>query len=357
MTRYLPQNMRFMRLCLILFGLMFIVTNGIAQKYYITNQYVYDLFLINPADAGNNNKCMTFNGFYQKQWFGVDLAPTTQLLSFQTPLVNNLGSGTYIFNDRNGNFKRMGLQQSFSAEVILRENRRGFTSLHFGLSGLFEQSFLDFSTFQDDAGVDPVIGGAGESNTGYNANAGLMLEVNNYHIGVAASNILTQTNPMYKSEWEPDVGMDVHLHAGSSWKMPGRELYLEPLLYYRRNKISDSRLDANFKLYMPTLDPNVAFWGILAYRRTMDHRIGKDLGLATTVGFDFKNFSVGMEHQLGLTAAQKQFGSAFVVVAGYRICTNKEKSAFPCTQKDAIIKAAQRDKNRGLKGIKDPGGK
>jgi type IX secretion system PorP/SprF family membrane protein len=258
-------------------------------------------------------------------------------MSFQTPLVNNLGSGTYIFNDRNGNFKRMGLQQSFSVEVILRENRKGFTSLHFGLSALFEQSAIDYSNFHADMGIDPVINGAGESGTGFNANSGLMLEINNYHIGVAASNILSQNNPMYKSEWEPDLGVDLHVHAGTSWKVPDRELYFEPLLYYRRNNISDSRFDANMKIYMPTMDPNVAFWGILAYRRTMDHRIGKDLGMATTVGFDFKSFSLGIEHQLGLTAAQKQFGSAFVVVAGYRICKDKKKSAFPCTQKDAII--------------------
>lgn len=342
-----------MRKILIPLFLLFIAFTVSGQKYFITNQYVYDLFLVNPADAGNNSKCITFNGFYQKQWFGVDLAPTTQLLSFQAPLVNDLGAGTYVFNDRNGNFTRRGLQQSFSVEVKLRENRYGFTSLHFGMSAFLEQSSIDQSSFDDALGIDPVIAGASESGTGFNANTGLMLEVNNHHLGAAISNIFSQNNPMYTSEWEPETGPDIHVHAGTSLKIPDRDVYFEPLFYYRRNQNADSRFDANLKVYMPTIDPNIALWGILAYRRSMDEQLGENLGMGTTIGVDFKSFSLGIEHQLGMTNAQKQFGSAFVVVASYRICSDKSKKAFPCTQKDAIIKAAQRDKKRGLQGIKD----
>jgi len=342
-----------MRKLILSLCLLIISLNALGQKYFITNQYTYDLFLVNPADAGNNSKCITFNGFFQKQWLGVDLAPTTQLLSFQAPLMSNLGSGTYIFNDRNGNYNRMGLQQSFSVEVILRENRHGFTSLHFGLSALLEQSSIDYGNFTDGAALDPIIAGSTESGIGFNANTGVMLEVNNYHVGVAVSDLFSQTNPLYKSEWEPTTGPAIHAHAGTSWKIPDRDVYLEPLLYYRRDQNTDSRFDANLKLYMPTMDPNFAFWGILSYRRSMDEQLGRDLGMATTVGIDYRSFSFGIEHQLGLTAAQTRFGSAFVVVAGYRICSDKSKRAFPCTQKDAIIKAAQRDKNRGMKGVKD----
>jgi type IX secretion system PorP/SprF family membrane protein len=337
--------------------LLFFTLTVSAQKYFITNQYVYDLFLVNPADAGNNNKCVTFNGFLQKQWFGVDLAPTTQLFSFQIPLMQNLGSGTYIFNDRNGNFKRMGFQQSLSVEVKLRDNRHGYTSLHFGISAFLEQSSVDYSNFQEDASLDPIISGTDENGLGFNANTGIMLEVNTYHIGLAVSNLLSQNNPMYKSEWEPETGPDIHVHAGTSWKITDRDIYMEPLFYYRRNKNADSRFDANLKLYMPAPDPNFAFWGILAYRRSMDDQLGKSLGLGTTFGIDYKSFSFGIEHQLGMTAAQKQFGSAFLVVAGYRICTDKSRKALPCSQKDAIIKAAQHHKNRGLKGIKKATGK
>jgi hypothetical protein len=56
--------------------------NATSQRSFITNQYNYDLFLMNPADAGSNRNCYVVGGVYQRQWFGTDMAPTTQLLSF-----------------------------------------------------------------------------------------------------------------------------------------------------------------------------------------------------------------------------------------------------------------------------------
>ena len=89
------------KLLIILFLILSLSTFG--QQYYVTNQYVYDMFLMNPADAGSNRQCLTLNGYFHKQWFGTDLAPTTQMVTFQAPLKSSVGSGTYLFNDRNGN--------------------------------------------------------------------------------------------------------------------------------------------------------------------------------------------------------------------------------------------------------------
>lgn len=328
-----------------------------GQKYFITNQYVHDLFLVNPSDAGSNRECISLNGFYQKQWFDMDLAPTTQLLAFQSPLPKDMGAGAYLYNDRNGNFSRQGLQTSFSSKVVLSRARYGERSLHFGLSALFEQSSLNLDMLRDPDVIDPVITGETNKGVGFNANAGMMLKINNYRFGVAASNIFAQNNPMYETDWEPDPGPDFHLHAGTSWKVPERELYLKPLVYFRSNQHSDNRLDANLELFMPTLKEGIAFWGILAYRRTMDQQVGENLGLATTVGIDYKSFSFGIEHQLGLTNAQTQFGSALVAVVRYRICAGSNKGAYPCTQKDAMLGFSNRKKDRGMKGVDDPGGK
>lgn len=48
----------------------------------------------------------------------------------------------------------MGLQQSFSVEIKLRENRNGFTSLHFGLSAIINHTSLDYGNFTDGAALD-----------------------------------------------------------------------------------------------------------------------------------------------------------------------------------------------------------
>ena len=46
---------------------------------------------MNPATAGGDKSCNTFNAYYQKQWFGMDDSPSTQLFSYQFGISNQLG--------------------------------------------------------------------------------------------------------------------------------------------------------------------------------------------------------------------------------------------------------------------------
>lgn len=305
---------------------------GWSQQYFITNQYVYDLFLVNPAAAGINKNCLEVNGLYQKQWFGMDKAPTTQLLSLQTGVNDQLGSGTYIFNDRNGFYQKMGLQQSLSYEVLLNKSRKNYTTLHFGLSLNLEQVSLNQSEFTGGAGVDPAITGGNASGFGINANSGIILKINQTQIGVSLTNMIGQTNKMYEGMNEPNLGMDINFHLGTMLKMRDRDIYIEPLLYYRRNLLISSKVDMNVKFTIPTPNPAFAVWGLLAYRRTMDNRYGLDLGMATTLGIIRKRISVGLEYQQGLTSAQKNYGSAYQLVFGYRFCSDKSKAALECPE-------------------------
>jgi type IX secretion system PorP/SprF family membrane protein len=314
----------------------FVITGIFGQKNFVTNQYVYDLFLMNPSAAAFNRSCVSINGFYQSQWLGTDLAPTTQLLAVQLPAGKNVGSGTYIYNDRNGNNKKFSVMQAFSVEIKLRENRKGNTSLVFGMGALLEQASIDQSSF-DDIGIDPVINGTSDSGFGYNANTGLMLRINQHHFGGSMTNILPQNNPMYNTDWEPDLSRDIHIHAGTIFKYPGRDVWFEPLVYYRQNSLQDSRLDINMKMDFPTFNEDFSLWGIASYRRAIDHNLGMSIGAATAVGMNYKGFNVGLEHQLGLTGAQKQFGSAFMLVAGYNFCAGKKTRSLPCSERDQML--------------------
>jgi len=315
---------------------------GWSQQYFITNQYVYDLFLVNPAAAGINKNCTEINGLYQKQWFGMDQAPTTQIVTFETGVNNQLGSGSYIYNDRNGFYKRMGLQQSFSYEVLLNKKKDHYTTLHFGLSLNLEQAALDQSAFTDGASTDPAVNNGNESGIGVNANSGVILKINQTHMGVAISNMMGQTNKMFNDPSEPNGVMDFNFHIGTLVKMKSREIYFEPLVYYRRNLLKASKVDLNVKMTMPTPNPSLAFWGLLAYRRTMDEKYGNDLGFATAIGVTRGRLSAGLEYQLGLTSAQTNYGSAFQFVCRYRICHDKAAEAIACPK-------VQRDEDGGYK--------
>ncbi|MDG5798815.1 PorP/SprF family type IX secretion system membrane protein [Marinilabiliaceae bacterium ANBcel2] len=327
---------------LILIISILIPTLTFSQRHFVTNQYVHERFMMNPAGAGSNKECYSANGYIYKQWFGVDNSPATQILTFQAPLKSMLGSGTYIYNDINGNNKKMGFNQAFSTDVTLAKNALGNeTTLSFGLAGMVEQTSVDQQNFTGGDIADPTITGGVESGVGFNASTGFILTHNQHNLGFAVTNILPQNNSMFDSEWEPDLPPDFHLHAGTLFKLPRYDVFVEPVFYYRRDTESNSRMDMNFRLDIPTYDDELSFWGILAYRRTMDDQLGKDLATAVTLGLNYKRLNFAFEYLQGLTSAQSRFGNAVMIVAGYRFCTGDRPPAMPCHERDQMLKAGQ----------------
>ncbi|MBI9062943.1 MAG: type IX secretion system membrane protein PorP/SprF [Marinilabiliaceae bacterium] len=319
------------RISILVIGFM-MYTAVWSQKYYITNQYVYDLFLVNPAAAGIQKDCYQVNGSYQKQWFGIEEAPTTQIISVQGPVTSNLGLGMYAFNDRNGYYGEMGFQMALSYEVQLLNKQNTVSSLTFGLAFSGEQSVLDGTMFSDETLLDPAISGGRDSGWGMNASSGFLWKHNHYQLGVVVTNLLPQVNTLYLNEGEPERVMDFHFHLGTTYKLSDREIYLSPLLMYRRNAAADSRLDFNLKSHFPTANPHVSLWGVAAYRRNMDHQFGKSIGAAMTAGIQYKQFSMGLEYQLGLTSVRKEYGNAYQLVFGYRFCKSQTKKSIPCSE-------------------------
>ncbi|MCW3805619.1 PorP/SprF family type IX secretion system membrane protein [Plebeiibacterium marinum] len=304
-----------------------------AQKYYISNLYMYDMFLMNPANAGSDKDCYSFGLFYQNQWLGMEDSPTTQIFNAQGPLSKSLGFGTYVYNDRNGNMKEFGLHQSLSYEVLLGKSRRHISKLAFGLAFSVEQSSIDESNFQNNTTIiDPLIHGGISSGWGYNSNAGVIFMYDDYHIGFSVTNMLNQTNPLYKGDGEPGLPMDWHLFLSGMYKVVDRDVFLEPMVMVRGNSETDKRVDLSLKGTFPTPNPMYALWGLVAYRRTMDDNFGKSLGMAATMGVNYQRISLGLEYQLGLTRAQLEYGSAYQLVLRYTICNNLKHHAIPCSE-------------------------
>ncbi len=315
-----------------------------GQEHYITNLYVYDSFLMNPATAGGDKSCNTFNAYYQKQWFGMDDSPSTQLFSYQFGISNQLGSGTYIYNDKNGYTSQLGLQQSFSYEIKLLDNKRQKSSFQFGLSLNVAQSRFDQSAFiGQEQPFDPVMNGGTESGWGINANTGFILKFNNHHLGMSLTNLLPQNNPLYNNDYDNELPADLNIHMGTWFKLSSRDVFLFPELMYRRNKFADTRFDVNLKLKMPTYNQKLAYWTILCYRRSMDHNVGSDLSSSITGGVNYDRMSFGIEYQMSLSGTQNYYGNGVQLVVGYKFnCNNFKKGAVPCSFQDVIYDGIQR---------------
>jgi type IX secretion system PorP/SprF family membrane protein len=310
-----------------------------AQDYFITNLYEYELFLMNPAAAGGSKSCSQVNVFNQKQWFDMEGSPTTQIISFQTGLTSQFGIGTYIYNDQNGYTSEIGLQQSFSYEIKLQDQLKRKSYLSFGLSINAEQVKIDESTFYEDGSYDPIVSGGVESGWGLNANTGVLFKYNNYHIGVALTNLLGQTNTIYDDSSEESEATDFHIHAGTWFKLASRDLILYPELMYRFNSLSDSRFDINMKFKMPTYNDNVTLWSLLCYRRNMVSGYGKDLSASFTMGVNVSKLSFGIEYNQSLSGSSSYYGNAYQAILGYRFnCRENKNGRVPCSFQDVIYK-------------------
>ncbi len=310
-----------------------------GQEHYITNLYVYDLFLMNPAAAGGDRSCTKINAYYQNQWQNMDDSPSSQVLSFQSG-TSKLGSGTYIYNDANGYTGQFGLQQSFSFEVTLSKTQRHESHLSFGLSLNANQVRIDeTSSYDGGTDYDPAMTGGVESGWGINSNTGLLFKFDHYHFGIALTNLFGQTNSLYEGSSANELPVDYHFHAGTWFKMKGRDVFIYPELLYRHNKLADSRFDVNMKLKMPTYNENIAFWGILCYRRSVDADYGKDLSTSLTAGINLGAVSCGLEYQQGVAGAQSYYGNGVQLSVGYRFgFKDPSKGSIPCSFQDVYYK-------------------
>jgi type IX secretion system PorP/SprF family membrane protein len=149
--------------------LIFVVMGqtSFAQQLPIYDQYLYNKFLIDPAQAGSDGYT-SFNITAREQWVGYSGAPRTYSISWQTRILKRgykikktifnqtvftpkndgkVGLGGYIFSDKNGLIQRTGFQATYSYHMWLQKSIQlslglAFTGYHFIINAN-ELSFED----------------------------------------------------------------------------------------------------------------------------------------------------------------------------------------------------------------------
>jgi type IX secretion system PorP/SprF family membrane protein len=138
-----------------------------AQQLPLYDQYLYNKFLIDPAQAGSDGYT-SFNITAREQWVGYSGAPRTYSISWQTRILKRgykikktifnqtaftpkndgkVGLGGYIFSDKNGLIQRTGFQATYSYNMWLKKSTQlslglAFTGYHFAINAN-ELSFED----------------------------------------------------------------------------------------------------------------------------------------------------------------------------------------------------------------------
>jgi type IX secretion system PorP/SprF family membrane protein len=121
--------------------------HGNGQVTPVTDQYILNPLLINPANTGGRG-AMNVAAFYRKQWSGITGAPETITLTGDTPFSDGkAGIGFTLLHDKFGVTSETSLNASYSYRVTA-----GDGNLAFGLRA----GFLSTSTrWSDLVALDP----------------------------------------------------------------------------------------------------------------------------------------------------------------------------------------------------------
>jgi type IX secretion system PorP/SprF family membrane protein len=99
-----------------------------GQMTPLTNQYILNPLIINPASAGNRG-ALNIAAFYRRQWVGIPGAPETMTLAMDAPLLDSkLGLGLIFSIDKIGVSKETSFSTNYAYKISM-----GKGNLSFGL--------------------------------------------------------------------------------------------------------------------------------------------------------------------------------------------------------------------------------
>ncbi|QLG46321.1 PorP/SprF family type IX secretion system membrane protein [Costertonia aggregata] len=159
-----------------------------AQQDAQYTQYMYNTLAVNPAYAGSRG-VFSIAALHRSQWVGLDGAPTTQTINFNTPVSERVGIGLSIVNDEIGN----GTNQDtyFDAVFSYTVPTSEFGKLSFGLKAGGHFLNIDFNQLQNfreelvPAGFDNV-----DKQFSPNFGAGIYYHTDRFYAGLSVPNFL-----------------------------------------------------------------------------------------------------------------------------------------------------------------------
>lgn len=172
--------MRYLHL-LFLFGW----TPLFAQQAPIFSQFFYNKILSNPGAAGSTG-LPCFTAFHRQQWVGLEGAPVTDALSFNSPLLaGRVGVGMTVANEKIGFFNATSAQLAYAYRVPMAGGWLG-VGLH-GSMSRFDADLSEVRTISGSVGT-----GENMLETGYAYNLGMGAHFENerFFVGAAIPQVL-----------------------------------------------------------------------------------------------------------------------------------------------------------------------
>ncbi len=110
------------RYLIILLLLFYIPLELSAQLTPVSDQYVLNPLLINPAFAGSR-KALNVGTFYRRQWVGLEGAPETMTMTVDAPIFQDkIGLGFLVINDKIGVTSETQFVSNYAYKIAIGES-------------------------------------------------------------------------------------------------------------------------------------------------------------------------------------------------------------------------------------------
>lgn len=211
------------RLSILLAG-VFVSLVGSSQQDLGYTQFTWDQLVINPAYSGSKD-ALSARMFYRTQWVGVDGAPSTQSLSFHSPLFNDkMGAGFTVIHDQIGVSRNLVARGSAAYKLSLPS---GVLSL--GLSGQYRNQANGWDQVSAMNPGDEALPLAATQSGAFNAGAGVYYQSQHFYAGLAVPTLLenaTETTPQERHYYAM-TGAVMRLSRNLRLRTSGMVRYLE----------------------------------------------------------------------------------------------------------------------------------
>ncbi len=224
-------------LLIALFG--WLAVNAYAQQQAIYSQYIFNLYMVNPAYAGERD-ALSAALSYRAQWVGFEGAPKTQNFSIHSPLSNKkMAVGIIVQNDEIGARSTPSVMAGYAYKFQL--TRTSHISL--GLQG----GVINYQYHWDDLnyrqGLDPVAYGTEGDRLIANFDFGAMYITPKAYVGIS---LLGINDAKLISTDASDARMNtvVNVIAGKMVQVSS-DVYLKPSTIVRNSVGGPTQFDLN----------------------------------------------------------------------------------------------------------------
>ncbi len=219
-----------------------------AQQIPVTNQYIFNPYLYNPARAGENG-FKNVNLSHRNQWADMPDSPISFMGTFDMGIKDsNVGIGAMLFSDQLHLISNYGAMASYAYHIPFSDDKTHRLSA--GLSaGVLNQQF-DFTNANVENEADVSILDRTDNTVNFDMAAGLNYHYKGLNVGVSVPQIFN-SNLRYEETGNydnVDFTLERHFLISASYLMrfgASKAISLEPILLARKVSGIPFQIDGN----------------------------------------------------------------------------------------------------------------